>query len=40
MTPLSAREVRRMKAGSAVEMPVLAQGPFLARGANKSNAAA
>jgi hypothetical protein len=40
MTPLSAREVRRMKAGAAVEMPALANGPFLAQGANKSNAAA
>jgi hypothetical protein len=44
MTPLSAREVRRMKAAVALPVTVigasLPTGSFLTRRANKSNAAA
>jgi hypothetical protein len=44
MTPLSAREVRRMKAAAAGPVTVIGTsmhtGSFLARRANKSNAAA
>ena len=44
MTPLSAREVRRMKATAAGEVTVIASpahaGSFLTRRADKSNAAA
>ena len=44
MTPLSAREVRRMKAEAAGPVTVIAapmnEGGFFARRANKSNAAA
>jgi hypothetical protein len=43
MTPLSAREVRRLKAAAAGPLNVIAdmpQGSFLTRRANKSNAAA
>jgi hypothetical protein len=44
MTPLSAREVRRMKAGVAAPVTVIATslptGSFLTRRPNKSNAAA
>jgi hypothetical protein len=44
MTPLSAREVRRMKAATAGPVAVIGSsmpaGSFLTRRANKSNAAA
>jgi hypothetical protein len=44
MTPLSAREIRRMKAAAAGQVTVIAtsmnSGGFLARRADKSNAAA
>jgi hypothetical protein len=43
MTPLSAREVRRLKAAAAGPLnvvPEMPQGSFLTRRANKSNAAA
>jgi hypothetical protein len=43
MTPLSAREVRRMKAAAAGPLTVVApmpSGNFIARRADKSNAAA
>ena len=43
MTPLSAREVRRLKTAAAGPLNVVAgmpQGSFLTRRANKSNAAA
>jgi hypothetical protein len=44
MTPLSAREVRRMQAANAapatIVSPALPTGNFIARRPNKSNAAA